>query len=196
MAAKNYTLKEAYELLREGNAAARQDIGKRFPLLATASTDEIMSVMIDFVTARKIETGLKNLHGLNSDDVAPVVEDVAPVTEKVAPVVEKAAPVEKKSRGRGNKNKEVEKVEAAPVVVLPTVAELDVMTDAKLRAAGKEMGLYERGIDLDDMYDLMVEAIEAAPAAKKSRGAKAAPVEENTKPAPGAEEFENFEDFE
>lgn len=75
--AKNYTLKEAVEIIREGtDSAAIIDIGRRFPLLlhkvsticALAGDQfvDLMSYMPDHMTANKLNTALKS--GVSAED--------------------------------------------------------------------------------------------------------------------------------
>jgi len=56
--AKNWGAGEAFKALQSGDKESRLDIGKRYPLFATASAEEIVEAL-DFITARKIEAILK-----------------------------------------------------------------------------------------------------------------------------------------
>jgi len=186
--AKTYTMRETYELLKEGNPKARQELGKRFPLVSTATIEEIMACLPDVLTARKVETALRKFHNL-SDNEEQGAEDVAP-EEKV----EKVEKEEKKTRTRKVKEPE----EKAPpkrtrkpkAVKVYTENELSEMTDEDLEKVGKELGLYEDCIDLDALYDaILTKQEEAAPPEKKARAKK---VEEKGID-PDFVEFENFE---
>lgn len=77
--AKNYTLKEAVEIIREGtDSAAIIDIGRRFPLLlhkvsticALAGDQfvDLMSYMPDHMTANKLNTALKSGVSAETDE--------------------------------------------------------------------------------------------------------------------------------
>ena len=61
-----WTAAEAYEALLKGNKEDRIDIGRRFPLFATATPQEIICALPEYITARKIEAGLKG--GADVDD--------------------------------------------------------------------------------------------------------------------------------
>ena len=89
--AKNWTVAEAYEALRNGDKEARIDIGRRFPLFATATEDEIISALPSYLTARKLEALLKEDAGVSEDDVEEVeeVEEAKPAKKaKAKKVVE------------------------------------------------------------------------------------------------------------
>lgn len=63
--------------MRNGDKEARIDIGRRFPLFATATEDEIISALPSYLTARKLEALLKADAGVSEDDVEEV-EEVKP----------------------------------------------------------------------------------------------------------------------
>lgn len=68
--AKNYTFSEAVELIAKGDMEAIQDIGRRFPILATKvaavsalageSFVDLASYMPDYLTANKVNKGMRD----------------------------------------------------------------------------------------------------------------------------------------
>ena len=68
--AKNYTFSEAVELIAKGDMEAIQDIGRRFPMLATKvatvsalsceSFIDLASYMPDYLTANKVNRGMRD----------------------------------------------------------------------------------------------------------------------------------------
>ena len=68
--AKNYTFSEAVELIAKGDMEAIQDIGRRFPILATKvaavsalageSFVDLASYMPDYLTANKVNRGMRD----------------------------------------------------------------------------------------------------------------------------------------
>ena len=91
--AKNWTVAEAYEALRNGDKEARIDIGRRFPLFATATEDEIISALPSYLTVRKVEAALKADAGVSEDDVEEVeAEEVEPEEEDDEEEEEEEAP--------------------------------------------------------------------------------------------------------
>jgi len=88
--AKNWKPGEAMEALRSGDVDARIDIGRRFPLFVTATPEEIINALPDYVTVRKIESQLRGER--NEDEAEDEVEETKPA--KKAPAV-KAAPAKK-----------------------------------------------------------------------------------------------------
>lgn len=102
--AKNWTVSEAFDALQSGDKEARQDIGRRFPLFATSTPEELLAAIPPHISARKVEAVLKGdmpEAEADEDDVeAEVAEPVKPEKVekpakkgKAAPVVE--APVAK-----------------------------------------------------------------------------------------------------
>lgn len=71
--AKRWTVAEAYSAIKSGDKEAREDIGRRFPLFATSTPEEILGA-IDNLTARQVEAKLR------SDDED---EEDHPAKEKV-----------------------------------------------------------------------------------------------------------------
>ena len=57
--AKRWTVSEAYAALKSGDRDAREDIGRRFPLFATATPEEILGA-ISNITARQVEARLRS----------------------------------------------------------------------------------------------------------------------------------------
>lgn len=91
--ARNWNVADAYEALRSGDKEARMDIGRRFPLFATATEDEIIAAIPDYISVRKVEAALKADAGVSEDDVEEVeaeeAEEVKPAKKaKVKKVVE------------------------------------------------------------------------------------------------------------
>ena len=102
--AKNWTAAEAVGVLVKGeDKAAIQDIGRRFPLFATAASRgqvglvEIIESLPELITTRKVEGIFKE--GIEETDE----EEDKPVQKKEAPV--------KKSKGKGKKKAKPEPVE-------------------------------------------------------------------------------------
>ena len=82
--AKNWTAAEAFQALMDGDKDARIELGKRFPLFATATAEEIIGAIPDYVTARKIEAQL-------AADVDDEVEEEAEEEEDEEEAEEEAA---------------------------------------------------------------------------------------------------------
>lgn len=108
MAVKNYTLKEAVEIIAEGrDLEAIADLGKRFPVLSikiarlTAKAEkeivDLMQYMPEYLTIKKVNNAVKTVNDSKSE-----TEDATEAENK---------PVEPKKRGRKPK----EKVKAVPV---------------------------------------------------------------------------------
>lgn len=78
--ARNWTLTEAVNVIKDGSdKAARQEIAKRYPLLATATIDEIINAIPEKVSARMIETRLAE----DIDDDAESAADEKPAKQSV-----------------------------------------------------------------------------------------------------------------
>ena len=115
--AKNYTPKELFDVIVDGNDIdALTDIGRRYPLLSVKlaklcnvsdQVSEVLAALPGYLTARKLE---KTLRGGASEAVEDVeaTEDAEEAETEAEPVEEKPAP---KKRGRKPK---AEKVEAEP----------------------------------------------------------------------------------
>jgi len=95
--AKNWKVGEAAVAIKSGSTEDKLDIGRRFPLFAilVAQTNEagieLLNMVPDYVTARKIEAGLKGevVHGEEGE--AEVEVEEAEVVEVKAPAKAKAA---------------------------------------------------------------------------------------------------------
>lgn len=88
--AKNWTIAEAYEALKNFDKAAIADFGKRFPLatyalMSGSNLDILASAIPERVTMRKIEMALKEgVDTEEADDIDDVAEDEAEMTPKKA----------------------------------------------------------------------------------------------------------------
>lgn len=121
MAVKNYTLKEAVEIIAKGeDLEAIADLGKRFPILsikiarltvkAEKEIIDLMQYMPEYLTIKKVNNAVKTVN-----DSKPETEDATeaenkPVEEETAKEVEEPEekenkPVEPKKRGRKPKAK-------------------------------------------------------------------------------------------
>ena len=96
--AKNYTIKEAVEIIAKGtDLEAIAELGKRFPVLTTkiavvaakAGSDfvDFMSYMPEHLTANKVNTVIKNGYSATESDVEE--DDVAEETDAPTPKKEK-----------------------------------------------------------------------------------------------------------
>lgn len=112
--AKNYTVAEAYKIIRAGiNKTAMREIAEQAPVFAmyaAKGADEIISALPDFITTQKIERAIK---GENIPEPEKVSEPVpAPAVETVTeePKQEKEQPTTEENprgkRGRPAKAKE------------------------------------------------------------------------------------------
>lgn len=127
MAVKNYTLKEAVEIIAEGkDLEAIADLGKRFPILAikiarlTAKAEkeiiDFMQYMPEYLTIKKVNNAVKTVNDSKAEAEDATEAENKPVEEKTAKEVEEPEekenkPVEPKKRGRKPKAK----VKAVPV---------------------------------------------------------------------------------
>lgn len=92
--AKNWTIKEAYDAIKENNKSAVADFGKRFPLALLAvsklsGAELLVEGLPEHMTMRKLDSALK-------DGVEPFEDDEAPAKE--------SKPVPKKS-GSGRRGR-------------------------------------------------------------------------------------------
>lgn len=110
--AKKWTVAEAFAALRSGDSEARYDIGKRFPLFATATPEEIIS-MIDDKTARQIDKKLRNAAGLNGSTGS---DDGGDEDEEKKEKSKSKSKGKGKGKGKGNKSKKDEEPEEEPEV--------------------------------------------------------------------------------
>ena len=127
MAVKNYTLKEAVEIIAEGkDLEAIADLGKRFPILSikiarlTAKAEkeiiDLMQYMPEYLTIKKVNSAVKTASEPKAETEDATEAENKPVEEKTAKEVEEPEekenkPVEPKKRGRKPKAK----VKAVPV---------------------------------------------------------------------------------
>ena len=127
MAVKNYTLKEAVEIIAEGkNLEAIADLGKRFPILSikiarlTAKAEkeiiDLMQYMPEYLTIKKVNSAVKTVNDSKAEKEDATEAENKPVEEETAKEVEESEekenkPVEPKKRGRKPKAK----VKAVPV---------------------------------------------------------------------------------
>ena len=153
MAVKNYTLKEAVEIIAEGkDLEAIADLGKRFPILSikiarlTAKAEkeivDFIQYMPEYLTIKKVNNAVKTVNDSKAE-----TEDATEAENK---------PVEPKKRGRKPKAK----VKAIPVE--EPKAEVEDEADEEPTEAEETANNYE-GKKAIDLFKLC-----------KSRGLKAA----------------------
>lgn len=127
MAVKNYTLKEAVEIIAEGkDLEAIAGLGKRFPILSikiarlTAKAEkeiiDLMQYMPEYLTIKKVNNAVKTVNDSKAEAGDATEAENKPVEEETAKEVEEQEekenkPVEPKKRGRKPKAK----VKAIPV---------------------------------------------------------------------------------
>ena len=127
MVVKNYTLKEAVEIIAEGkDLEAIADLGKRFPILSikiarlTAKAEkeiiDLMQYMPEYLTIKKVSNAVKTASEPKAEAEDATEAENKPVEEKTTKEVEEPKekenkPVEPKKRGRKPKAK----VKAVPV---------------------------------------------------------------------------------
>lgn len=127
MAVKNYTLKEAVEIIAEGkDLKAIADLGKRFPILSikiarlTAKAEkeiiDFMQYMPEYLTIKKVNNAVKTVNDSKAETEDATEAENKPIEEETAKEVEEPEekenkPVEPKKRGRKPKAK----VKAVPV---------------------------------------------------------------------------------
>lgn len=121
MAVKNYTLKEAVEIIAEGkDLEAIVDLGKRFPVLSikiarlTAKAEkeiiDLMQYMPEYLTIKKVNSAVKTVNDSKAETEDTTEAENKPVEEETAKEVEEPEekenkPVEPKKRGRKPKAK-------------------------------------------------------------------------------------------
>lgn len=121
MAVKNYTLKEAVEIIAEGkDLEAIADLGKRFPILSikivrlTAKAEkeiiDFMQYMPEYLTIKKVNDAVKTVSEPKAEAEDATEAENKPVEEETAKEVEEPEekenkPVEPKKRGRKPKAK-------------------------------------------------------------------------------------------
>ena len=121
MAVKNYTLKEAVEIIAKGeDLEAIADLGKRFPILSikiarlTAKAEkeivDFMQYMPEYLTIKKVNNAVKTVNESKAEAEDATEAENKPVEEETAEEVEEPEekenkPVEPKKRGRKPKAK-------------------------------------------------------------------------------------------
>lgn len=127
MAVKNYTLKEAVEIIAEGkDLEAIADLGKRFPILSikiarlTAKAEkeiiDFMQYMPEYLTIKKVNNAVKTVNDSKAEAEDATEAENKPVEEETAKEVEEPEEKENKSvepKKRGRKPKA--KVKDVPV---------------------------------------------------------------------------------
>lgn len=127
MAVKNYTLKEAVEIIAEGkDLEAIADLGKRFPILSikiarlTAKAEkeiiDLMQYMPEYLTIKKVNNAVKTVNDSKAEAEDATEAENKTVEEETAKEVEEPEEKENKSvepKKRGRKPKV--KVKAVPV---------------------------------------------------------------------------------
>lgn len=160
MAVKNYTLKEAVEIIAKGkDLEAIADLGKRFPILSikiarlTAKAEkeiiDFMQYMPEYLTIKKVSNAVKTVNDSKVETEDATEAENKPVEEETAKEVEEPEekenkPVEPKKRGRKPKAK----VKAVPVE--EPKAEAEDETDEEPAEAEETANNYEgkKAIDL------------------------------------------------
>ena len=182
--ATNWTLAEATKEILSGNKEAICDIGKRFPLTATAIASmgnnegalTIINALPEKITARKIEQTLKG--DVEDTDVEDV--DDTPVEEK------DETPVEKPAKKRRSKKAKVEEpVEDAkddeedPVALYKECKKAGLKVKARQSADYYKAELAKLNEDDDDWGDDEEEEETPKKPAKKASPKKEEPVVED-----------------
>ena len=191
--AKNWSMKEAVAEILAGNKEAIQDIGKRFPLTANAIATmgnnagavAIINALPDHISARKIESVLK-------DGVADIEDDEIETPEDKPVVKKEEKPAKKTAAKKEAKNDE-------PELEMMTEVELFKLCKArKIKAAPKQDKQYYLDLlnpkteDADDDWD--DDAAEEKKPAKKAPAKKEAPKKETKKPVKKAVKEEESSD--
>lgn len=157
MAVKNYTLKEAVEIIAEGkDLEAIADLGKRFPILSikiarlTAKAEkeiiDLMQYMPEYLTIKKVNNAVKTVNDSKVEAGDATEAENKPVEEETAKEVEEPEekenkPVEPKKRGRKPKAK----VKAIPVEEPKAEVEDEEPTEAEETANNYES---KKAVDL------------------------------------------------
>lgn len=160
MAVKNYTLKEAVEIIAEGkDLEAIADLGKRFPILSikiarlTAKAEkeiiDFMQYMPEYLTIKKVNNAVKTASEPKAETEDATEAENKPVEEETAKEVEEPEekenkPVESKKRGRKPK------AEVKAVPVEEPKAEVEDKADEEPTEAEETANNYEgkKAIDL------------------------------------------------
>lgn len=160
MAVKNYTLKEAVEIIAEGkDLEAIADLGKRFPILSikiarlTAKAEkeiiDLMQYMPEYLTIKKVNNAVKTVNDSKAEAEDATEAENKPVEEETAKEVEEPEekenkPVEPKKRGRKPKAK------VKAVAVEEPKAEVEDEADEEPTEAEETANNYEgkKAVDL------------------------------------------------
>ena len=160
MAVKNYTLKEAVEIIAKGeDLEAIAGLGKRFPILSikiarlTAKAEkeiiDFMQYMPEYLTIKKVNNELKTVNDSKAEAEDATEAENKPVEEETAKEVEEPEekenkPVEPKKRGRKQKAK------AKAVPVEEPKAEVEDEADEEPTEAEETANNYEgkKAVDL------------------------------------------------
>ena len=194
--ATNWTLSQALAKITEGtDKAAIQDIGRRFPLTAVAlaeigknaGADKIIGALPSHITARKIESVLKDGVEQDSDVDVEDAED-----EEEAPKKEAKKPVKKTAKAKTEEDAEDDE-EDDPVALYKKCKK------AGLKVAPKKTAKYYKDQlakataaeeDADDDWDDDEE--DEKPATKKAPAKKSA---KKAEPEPEPEEDEDDDEW-
>lgn len=160
MAVKNYTLKEAVEIIAKGeDFEAITDLGKRFPILSikiarlTAKAEkeivDFMQYMPEYLTIKKVNNAVKTVNDSKAETEDATEAENKPVEEETAKEVEEPEekenkPVEPKKRGRKLKAK------VKAVAVEEPKAEVEDEADEEPTEAEETTNNYEgkKAVDL------------------------------------------------
>ena len=147
--AKNWTVAEGFKALMDNDILARQDIAKRFPLFATATSREIL-MALDDLTIRKVESMLRKYHSAQWD----FADEVDDEEEKVTKVVEKTEGTnEPVKRKRGRPKKVVEPVEEVEEETEDVIEE-KIVKPKKKTAKKTKKKIKPEPVDDDDLDDI------------------------------------------
>ena len=160
MAVKNYTLKEAVEIIAEGkDLEAIADLGKRFPILSikiarlTAKAEkelvDLMQYMPEYLTIKKVNNAVKTVNDSKAEAEDATEAENKHAEEETAKEVEEPEEKENKSvepKKRGRKPKA--KIKAVPVE--EPKAEVEDEADEEPTEAEETANNYEgkKAIDL------------------------------------------------
>lgn len=160
MAVKNYTLREAVEIIAEGkDLEAIADLGKRFPILSikiarlTAKAEkeiiDLMQYMPEYLTIKKVNNAVKTVNDSKAEAEDATEAENKPVEEETAKEVEEPEekenkPVEPNKRGRKPKAK------VKAVAVEEPKAEVEDEADEEPTEAEETTNNYEgkKAVDL------------------------------------------------
>ena len=160
MAVKNYTLKEAVEIIAEGkDLEAIADLGKRFPILSikiarlTAKAEkeiiDFMQYMPEYLTIKKVNNAVKTVNDSKAETEDATEAENKPVEEETAKEVEE--PEEKESKTvEPKKRSRKPKVKVKAVPVEEPKAEVEDEEDEESTEAEETANNYEgkKAVDL------------------------------------------------